>query len=53
MCDEYYDERRKVSWRALADESDLERDEEKSEIESVIHLPPLEPAKGNRKALVR
>ena len=54
MCDEYYDERMKAVWRALADESELERDEE-SEEESPrpIAIGPLDLPKAKPKALLR
>jgi len=54
MCDEYYDERMKAVWRALADESELERDEE-SEEESPrpIAIEPLDLPKAKPKALLR
>jgi len=54
MCDEYYDERMKALWRAIADESELERDEEREE-ESPrpIAIEPLDLPKAKPKALLR
>ena len=54
MCDEYYDARMKAFWRALADESEEELDEEKEiETPKPIVIDTLELPKAKPRALVR
>lgn len=53
MCDEIHDARLRVFWRSLAEESELEREEEIREIEPLIKVQPPELPKASRKALVR
>jgi hypothetical protein len=54
MCDEYYDERMKAFWRALADESQTDREaEQEEELPRPIAIEPLELPKAKPKALLR
>ena len=55
MCDEYYDERMKAFWRALA-EADEERERDIETIDPIatpVVLQPVEPARAKPKPLLR
>ena len=54
MCDEYYDARMKVFWRAVAEESDLEVDEkEDEEVQQPIVIDSIDLPKTKPRALLR
>src|SRR5439155_15264561 len=54
MCDEYYDERLKAFWRAVAEDSEIELDEKKDDAtERPIVIDSIDLSKAKPKALLR